>query len=403
MKQSVVLLLVACAAASLRGQELSPAGYLMNMASGTSVNPLAYNMPMLMQRKASWTLDYMGQAFFIDTQQTGPRGGDKLFSTNWGMASAQHSFGSGQLMFEAMLSLEPATVTNRSYPLLFQTGETAYGRPLIDAQHPHDFVMGLGAHYVLPVGGHTLLHFYYAALGDPALGPVAFPHRASAQELPQAALGHHWQDSTHIANNVATIGVKYRWVRLEASGFHGGEPNENRWNIDWGGMDSYSGRISLFPSKNWAAQISAGRLTRPEILEAGDVMRTTASLQYTRARRSGEAWATSAIWGRNHNTASQHDTNAWLLETVFPATGKDFVTGRFEVVDKDELFPDRNDVFRVKAITAGYTRDIATKSNLETGIGANVTGYWIPAGIQPTYGDHPWGVSVYLRVRLKRS
>ena len=386
--------------------ELAPSMYLMSLASGTSLNPLAWPMPMMMQRKASWTLMFMGQAFLVDTQQSGPRGADKLYSTNWGMASAQHSLGSGQVMFDSMLSLEPATVTNRSYPLLFQTGETAYGQPLKDEQHPHDFVMGLGAHYVLPVGEHTLLDFYYAAIGDPALGPVAFPHRASAAELPQATIGHHWEDSTHIVSNVATIGVKYRWIRLEASGFHGAEPNENRWNIDWGRMDSYSGRVSVLPSKNWTAQFSAARLTKPEALEAGDVVRTTASLQYTRLRSSGEAWSTSAIWGRNHKTASQHETrytNAWLLETVFPATGKDFVTGRFEVAAKDELFADQHDAFRVKAFTAGYTRDLATKSNLQTGIGANITGYVIPSAIQPAYGDHPWGVNVYFRIRLKRS
>ncbi|MCU1335219.1 MAG: hypothetical protein JWO19_800 [Bryobacterales bacterium] len=407
MKGRLIFAVVLCATAAAqetdRDPELSPATYLMSLSSGTSLNPLAWPMPMMMQRKGSWTLMYMGQAFLVDTQQSGPRGGDKLYSTNWGMASAQHSLGNGKIMFDAMLSLEPATVTNRSYPLLFQTGETAYGRFLTDAQHPHDFVMGLGAHYVRPVGEYTLLHFYYAGVGDPALGPVAFPHRASAFELPQAPIGHHWEDSTHIASNVATVGVKYRWIRLEASGFHGAEPNENRWNIDWGGMDSYSGRVSVFPSKNWTAQFSAGRLTKPEPLEAGDVVRTTASIHYTRARPSGEAWSTSAIWGRNHKTATNRDTNAWLLETLFPATGKDFITGRFEVADKDELFPDQLDAFRIKAITAGYTRDLTTKSNLETGIGANVTGYVIPTAIRPAYGDHPWGLTVYFRVRLKRS
>ena len=406
MKGRIVFAVMVCTAVA--GQEtekvpeLSPANYLMNLASGTSMNPLAWPMAMIMQRKGSWTLMYMGQAFLVDTQQSGPRGGDKLYSTNWGMASAQHSLGEGKILFDVMLSLEPATVTNRSYPLLFQTGETAYGRPLTDAQHPHDFVMGLGVHYVLPEGEHTLLDFYYAGVGDPALGPVAFSHRASASELPQAPIGHHWQDSSHIANNVGTVGFKYRWIKLEASGFHGAEPNENRWNIDWGGMDSYSGRLSVLPSKNWIAQISAGRLTKPEAAEAGDVVRTTASIHYTRVRSSGEAWSTSAIWGRNHKIATQRDTDAWLLETVFPATGKNFLTGRFEVVDKDELFPGQDAAFRVKALTAGYTRDLPTKSNLETGIGANLTGYAIPAAIQPAYGRPPWGVSVYLRVRLKR-
>ena len=49
-------------------------------------------------------------------------------------------------------------------------------------------------------------------------------------------------------------------------------------------MDSYSARVSVFPSKNWTAQVSAGRLTKPEALEPGDVVRTTASIQYTRVR-----------------------------------------------------------------------------------------------------------------------
>jgi hypothetical protein len=168
-------------------------------------------------------------------------------------------------------------------------------------------------------------------------------------------------------------------------------------------MDSYSARLSVLPTKNWIAQVSAGRLTQPEATENVDVVRTTASVEYTQVRSSGEAWSSSFIWGRNHKTGGRLDTNAWLLETVFPATGKDFLTGRFEVTDKDELFPNQHDAFRVKAFTGGYTRDLSTKSNLETGIGANVTGYAIPAAIRPVYGDHPWGVSVYLRVRLKRS
>jgi hypothetical protein len=168
-------------------------------------------------------------------------------------------------------------------------------------------------------------------------------------------------------------------------------------------MDSYSARVSVLPSKNWTAQFSAGRLTQPESLEAGDVVRTTASVHYSRVRSSGEAWSTSAIWGRNHNTASQHDTGAWLLETVFPATRKDFLTGRFEIAEKDDLLPNQLGAFRVKAFTAGYTRDLATRSNLETGIGANVSGYAIPTAIQPAYGGNPWGVNIYLRVRLKRS
>ncbi len=376
--------------------------YLMNMSSGTGMNPYSWQMPMWMPRAGSWNLMVMGQAFVMDIQQSGPRGGDKLISTNWLMTGAEHSLGRGSILLQGMFSLEPATVTNRAYPLLFQTGETAYGRPLIDAQHPHDLVMGLGVHYARPLDRDTMLQLYYAPVGDPALGPVAFPHRASAFELPEATLGHHWQDSTHIANNVATVAVRHRWLRVEASGFFGQEPNENRWNIDWGGMDSYSARVSVAPTSNWMAQVSAGRLAHPERQEPGDVVRTTASLHYTRPLDRGTSWSTSLIWGRNSPTGreSVHDsTNSFLAETLYPVSRRDFLTGRFEAVDKDELSV--AGTHRVLAWTGGYTRDIGTFQGIETGLGINATAYHIPDALQPAYGEHPWGVNVYLRVRIK--
>jgi len=393
--------------------QMNDAGmYLMNMASGTSMNPGSWSMPMFMPRWRSWSLMLMGQAFLVDTQQAGPRGGDKLYSVNAFMASAIHGLGSGSVMLESMLSLEPATITNRSYPLLFQTGETAYGRPLVDAQHPHNFLMALGVHYVRPLGEATTLQLYYAPVGDPALGPVAFPHRASAAELPQAPLSHHWQDSTHIADNVATAALKHSWLRLEASSFYGSEPDENRWHIDWGPMNSYSGRISVSPSDNWMAQVSAGRIAHPERQQPGDVVRTTASLHYSHPEDFGNAWSTSLIWGRNHDIFTGHNLNSYLVETVYPVRQRNFLTGRIEYVDKDELFADTptleqqldrttGSTFRIGAYTAGYTRDISAGKPVETGIGVNVTVYALPAAIKPYYGGRPWGLNVFFRLRLK--
>jgi hypothetical protein len=389
----------------------SPDVYLMRTASGTSRNPESRSLPMLMRPYRSWTLMLMGQGFVVDTQQSSPRGGDKLYSTNWVMGSAGHSFAGGSLLFETMLSLEPATVTGERYPELFQTGETAYGHPIVDGQHPHNFVMGLGAHYARRVGESTMLHLYYAPVGDPALGPVAYPHRASAAEIPEAPISHHWQDSTHISDNVATAELRYRIVSLEASGFYGTESGENRWRFNWGPMNSYAARFSVFPGINWEAQISAGRLTHPEPELPGDVVRATASLAYTRPLASG-AWATSLVWGRNHETLTGRNLNSYLLETLYPVRRKNFLTGRMELVDKDELFADQpaleaaltraaGSTFRVQAYTAGYTRDIAQIGHAETGLGMDVTAYSVPAAIQPYYGSHPWGVNVFLRVRIK--
>lgn len=206
--------------------------------SGTSAEPNSVRGSMLMSMKGKWMLMFHGNAFVVNTQQSSPRGGDKFFSTNWFMPMAQRSFGPGQLTIRAMFSLEPATVTDRRYPLLFQQGETAYGAPIADGQHPHDFFMELVALYDLPVGEHNLLTFYIAPEGDPAIGPTAFPHRASASENPVGTLGHHQEDSTHIANDLVTVGFTHRIVRLEMSGFHGREGDEFRWDIDQGKIDS---------------------------------------------------------------------------------------------------------------------------------------------------------------------
>jgi hypothetical protein len=383
---------------------------LMNLASGTSMNPESWAMPMLMQNADGWRLMYMGSVFLVDTQQTGPRGDDKFYSASWGMFAASHDAAGGSFVFQLMLSLDPATITNRRYPELFQTGETAYGRPLVDAQHPHDFIMGLGVHYAHSLGEHTTLQLYFAPVGDPALGPVAFPHRASASELVQAPLSHHWQDSTHIANEVLTAGIQYKKIRLEGSGFYGSEPDESRWNIDYGPMNSWSTRLSVFPSKNWMAQVSVGRLARPERQEPGDVVRSTASLQYTRPMQGGQ-WSTSLIWGRNHRLLDRRNSNAYLLESVAPFRQKNFFTGRIELVDRDELFSDQpalaeqlartaGSSFRIGAYTFGYTRDIGTFHKIETGIGANLTSYCLPGTIKPYYGDHPLGFNFFLRLRL---
>jgi hypothetical protein len=398
---------------AMRMPDMNAAGmFLMNLSSGTAANPAGWPMPMLMKPLGSWNMMFMGQGFINDTQQSGPRGGDKLFSTNWFMANAEHRAGkNGAFQVQLMLSLEPATVTNRRYPLLFQTGETAFGKPILDGQHPHEFIMSLGFQYALSLGENTTLELYFAPVGDPALGPVAYPHRASAMELPQAPLSHHWQDSTHIANEVVTAGVAYKKIKLEVSGFYGSEPDEFRWNIDSGPINSWSTRLWYFPSKNWAAQVSVGHLVHPEILEPGDQTRSTASIAYSRPLPGG-SWSSSFIWGRDHKTDTKRNLNSYTVESVLPIQRRNFITGRIELVDKDELFAGHPNIeesldvlfgstYRIGAYTIGYTRNFEIFRNVETGIGANIEAYSLPAAIKPYYGEHPIGGNVFIRFRLK--
>jgi hypothetical protein len=377
--------------------------YLLGQTSGTARNPASWSMPMVMTQAKNWDLMWMGQAFVVNTQQSGPRGEDRFYSANWGMLGAARTVGKGAVMVRAMVSLEPATVRNQYYPLLFQTGETANGRALVDGQHPHEAIMELGIQYARPFSSRGMVTFYYAPVGDAAMGAVAFPHRASAMETPQATLGHHWLDATHIVNNLATVGVNWSKLRFEASGFRGREPNENRWDIDTGGMDSWSTRVVYQPAFRWLAQASYSRITSPETLHPGDVQRTTASVQYTRPLENGTGWSSTIAWGRNYKTEEGHGSHALLAETLIPVTKKNFLTGRFEWSQRDELFPDDHDAhaFDVVAYTGGYTRELGALRTLRSAIGFNLTGYQIAQGLRPIYGNHPMGVSMFVRFRLQ--
>src|ERR1700744_126097 len=135
-------------------------------SSGTSAEPNSTPTPMWMTMHGDWMLVFHANAFIADENPPSPRGGDKFSSTNWFMPMAQRQLGPGVLTFRTMLTLEPATITDRQYPLLFQQGETAYGKPIVDGQHPHNFVMGAGVHYAREVSSALTLSLYAAPVGD---------------------------------------------------------------------------------------------------------------------------------------------------------------------------------------------------------------------------------------------
>lgn len=382
---------------------------LQHTTSGTDAEPNSTPFGMLMTVKGGWTLMFHGEAFLSDIQQSGPRGADKFFSTNWWMPMAQRKFGKGTLTIRTMLSFEPATVSERRYPELFQQGETAFGLPIVDGQHPHDFFMELAALYDYKLTEHTLLSVYAAPMGDPAMGPPAYPHRASASEDPIAPLGHHLQDSTHIAADVITAGITYRSLRFEASGFHGREPDEFRWNINSGKIDSWSTRVTANPGQNWSLEYSIAQLHSPESLSATvDVRRMTASIQYNRPLRAGN-WASLLLWGRNQDVSGGNVGNSYLLESTLRFLQRNYIWTRIENVDRtNELLLGENPesagfderyFTRVQAYTAGYEREVGHIPHLSVGLGGQFTWYGVPGNLQSTYGAHPVGGIVFLRLR----
>ena len=381
-------------------------------SSGTSAEPAATPVAMLMKMHGEWRLMLHGQAFLTNQQQSGPRGADKWFSTNWIMPMAQRRAGPGTLTFRTMFSFEPATITGRYYPELFQQGETAFGKPIIDGQHPHDFFMELAAIYDIQPGEHSLLSFYAAPVGDPALGPIAYPHRASANENPLAALSHHQMDSTHIAYNVLTGGFTYRSIRIEASGFHGREPGEHRWEIDGGAVDSWSTRFTVNPTANWSGQFSYGRLVAPEALfPHDDQERITSSVMYDRTLTRGSC-ASTVAWGRTRSLADKSIENSYLAESTLHFAKWNAIWTRLENAGRtNELaltprtplpigFTERP-IGHVFAGTIGYDREYSFIPHVATAIGAQFTAYKTPDRLRAIYGDHPVGGVAFIRLRLQ--
>jgi hypothetical protein len=379
---------------------------LRHTTSGTSLEPDSTAPPMLMEMRRNWMFMLHGQASIVEQQQTGPRGADKLFSTNWIMAMAQHDSATSEVTLRVMLSLEPATISGRNYPELFQQGETAFGKPIVDGQHPHNLFMEVAALYDRKLGKNGLLSLYAAPVGDPALGPVAFPHRASAAEDPLAPLGHHLEDSTHIADEVLSGGATWHKLRLEASGFHGREPGEDRWIIQVGGMDSWSTRLTLAPAKDWVGQYSVGHLHSPEAQHPQeDVLRQTASVAYHRMSQSASLDALG-LWGRNHTIDSPTNANGYLFEATAHMRDRHSIWTRIENVDRTtDLLgaaapPQETVIGRVQAYTAGYAHRLFDNGWSLGEIGAQGTLYDTPVPLRSLYGDHPGGLAAVLSIHV---
>jgi hypothetical protein len=392
---------------SAQNQSLSH-NILQHMESGTDVGPNSSTPPMLMRMNGNWMQMLHGQVIVAAQQQSGPRGADKVFSVNWLMLMVQHTTPRDEWTFRAMFSLEPATISGRYYPELFQQGETAFGKPIIDGQHPHNLFMELAAIYDRNLGENGLATVYAAPVGDPALGPIAYPHRMSAESNPLAPLGHHLEDSTHIAWDVVTGGLTWRMARIEASGFHGREPDENRWHIEVGPINSWSARLTVTPERDVTVQYSLGHLHSPEALHpAEDVLRQTASIAAHHTWSIAEIDAT-AIWGRNHAIGANVNANGYLFEAEMRLRQRQSLWTRIENDDRTtDLLgpaapPEETVIGRVQAYTAGYAHRIWSNHWSSLELGAQPTLYTTPSRLIPLYGAYPYGVAGLLHWRIGR-
>lgn len=374
-------------------------------SSGTSWQPESTPSGGWMKMSGERMIMVHGYADLLYDNQGGPRGDSKLFSANMLMVMLRQPVGAGVLGLRGMVSLEPATIGKRGYPLLLQTGETADGKtPLIDRQHPHDLFMELAGTYSRSLGNGRSVFIYAGLPGEPALGPPTFMHRFSGQEIPEAPLGHHWLDSKHITFGVATVGFVQGAWKLEASSFTGREPDEKRWNIESPKFDSWSARMSWNPTPDWALQVSHGRLHSPEQLEPDvDIDRSTISASLN-SHLGDDLLQTTVAWGRNHKRPGSSDASA-LLESTLRVADRHSFFGRLERGERSEPFegsdPFAGRRFTVTKLSLGYRIDVARRGNLAANLGALCSAFSIPRALQEVYGGHPTAFMVFGGVRVR--
>ena len=377
--------------------------------SGTAWLPDSSPMYAYMFHTPKWMYMIHGNVFLRYNKQdlfnAGSRGGSKFDMPNMWMFMGQRNVGkNGLFHFSSMLSLDPITVGESGYPLLFQTGETYNGQPLIDRQHPHDLFSELSVSYSHALSSKSDLFLYLGYPGEPALGPVAFVHRPSGFFNPDAPLTHHWVDATHITFGVATLGYRYGNWKIEGSSFTGREPDENRYNFDKPRFDSWSGRLSYNPTTNWAFQFSHGFLKQPEPAHPDeDVNRTTFSAQYSKKHRNNSSTNLTALWGMNKT--KDHDAeNGILLEGSY-IINRTVVYGKYEWVQKsaEELALEDGDwghdaIFPVQAITAGASYDLFKIGSTNIAIGGQLSVYRPDTRLSTLYGNTPLAGQIYLRL-----
>jgi hypothetical protein len=374
-------------------------------ATGTAWQPDSASHSGLHIMAGPWMVMTHGEATVVYDDQGGPRGDTKTFVESFVMVSAQRSLGGGTLTVRGHGSLDPL-MGKSGYPLLLQSGETANGvTPLIDRQHPHDLIDELSITYSHPVAAGVSAFVYAAYPGEPALGPVVYLHRGSGMVSPEAPIGHHWLDSTHVAFGVVTTGLVLGPLKLEGSTFRGREPDQHRWNFDPYSLDSYSVRATYNPTPDLSMQLSRGWLHSPEQLEP-DVSqtRTTASVTLNKPLKSGP-WRTTLAWGHDENRSpiASLATDAVLFESAL-SLGRHTVFGRAERADKDELFqppsPLAGRAFTVNKLSLGYAYAIPVAANFTVEIGGLVSAYGLPSALEPAYGSHPRAFMLFTRVRL---
>ena len=371
---------------------------MRRMSSGTAWLPDAAPMRGVHLRLGAWEMMAHGSAFLQYIRDFGTRGSYQFGSVNWVMAVASHPLAGGALRVRAMASADPWTVGARGYPELLQVAEPYHGDLVTDRQHPHDLLSEAAAEFERALASDLALSLYAGPVGEPALGPVAYMHRPSAADDPIAPLGHHLQDVTHTSFGVITLGAFTRSVKVEASAFNGAHPDDDRANIDPVRLDSYGGRVTVNPGRDWSLAGWFGHIAAQSGAHTHDAVdRLGLSLMHAR-----NGWSSTLIWGADVDAGQLR--NSVLLESETRLNGRDALFGRAEYVRRTAqdlaLVGSVSPELNIGAVTLGLSRRVARFRAVVLRLTAQGTVRVLPEELSLFYGSrNPLGVAISLNVR----
>jgi len=190
-------------------------------------------------------------------------------------------------------------------------------------------------------------------------------------------------------------------VKLELSRFNAREPDQHRWNVETGPLDSTAMRVSWNPARTLSLQGSWGKFKDPEQLEPGiDQQRWSASALWANEIAPGWKMAGTLAWGRK--IVEHHKDDAVAAEASLKH-GPWTIFGRGEMAENRELTDvEHGPAYRVGKASLGVVRDVSIGEHWSLGAGGLVAVNFVPDPLAPSYGGHnPVGAMGFVRVKLR--
>jgi hypothetical protein len=367
----------------------------LHVLSGTTVHP-GVDVPWVQSGSGAWSFFHAFDAHVTYSSQTGPEEQEnEVFSTNWFAAGVRAPIGDRAFVLaRGRVSLEPYTLPDDGYPQLLQYRSEQTGEVVLDRMRPQDLFGEAAVQFGFRPSESTLLSLYGGIVGQPALGPAPAQLRPSGVDFAEAPFAYDIQEASHTQTNVITAGFATRLISIEASTFHDSITTGDHTEIDSGGLDSQSMRLTLTPTPTLAIQVSRGELGED------DAKRTINSASLTWGRPSA---AITALWTQRQYDADRVDEGAYGIEVAL-RPGRNTFMVRVEHVDRPAGFPrelSTDAVEEATHYTAGYIFDFTPAARYRTGVGVNVDYRTKTHDLEDIYGHKPQSIYAFVRVRSR--